>query len=102
VQAAEIEHDRGVFWGVQYHPEWDLHEVARLAELRRDELVTQGSFADAAAAQRWCEDLDALQKDATRDDLARAHAIGPAVLDPALRTREIANWLEHQVRRASR
>ena len=33
VQAAEIWLGRGVFWGVQYHPEYGLHDVA--AVIRR-------------------------------------------------------------------
>jgi hypothetical protein len=33
VQAAEIWLGRGVFWGVQYHPEFGLHDVA--AVIRR-------------------------------------------------------------------
>jgi GMP synthase (glutamine-hydrolysing) len=34
VQAAEIRHDRGIFWGVQTHPELSLAEIA--AALRRE------------------------------------------------------------------
>jgi GMP synthase (glutamine-hydrolysing) len=28
VRAAEVRHGRGIFWGVQYHPELSLFEVA--------------------------------------------------------------------------
>lgn len=34
IQAAEIRRDRGIFWGVQYHPELSLAEIA--AALRRE------------------------------------------------------------------
>ena len=29
----------GVFWGVQYHPEYDLHELARLTSARTEKLI---------------------------------------------------------------
>ncbi|MGB7407349.1 MAG: type 1 glutamine amidotransferase [Pontixanthobacter sp.] len=42
IQAAEIHHERGIFWGVQYHPELAIGEIG--AALRRDaqDLVEAG------------------------------------------------------------
>ena len=93
VQAVSVEHGPGRFWAVQYHPEYDLHEVASLCRLRAPELVAQGTFADAAAAKRYAEDLESLHRDPAQDDLARALGIGADLLDPDLRTREVRNWL---------
>jgi len=39
VQAAEIRHDRGIFWGVQYHPELSLAEIADALRRESDALV---------------------------------------------------------------
>ena len=95
VQAAAIEHGRSEFWAVQYHPEYDLHEVASLCRLRSDELVAQGTFPDRAAADRYVERLEALHREPTRGDLAERLDLGPSLLDPELRTLEVRNWLEH-------
>jgi GMP synthase (glutamine-hydrolysing) len=94
VQALDVSSGRSRFWAVQYHPEYDLHEVAALARLRADELVAQGSFEDRAALDAWADDLEALHADPDRRDLARRRGVGPDVLDPDLRQREVRNWLE--------
>ncbi len=93
VQAVSVESGRGRFWAVQYHPEYDLHEVASLCRLRRDELVAQGSFPDGASADAWAEKLEALHRDPGRTDLAEELGVGDDLLDEALRTREVRNWL---------
>jgi GMP synthase (glutamine-hydrolysing) len=93
VQAVSVERGRGRFWALQYHPEYDPHEVAALCRLRRSELVAQGSFADQAAADAFARDLEALHADPGRADLAAALGIGPELLDPERRTLEVRNWL---------
>jgi GMP synthase (glutamine-hydrolysing) len=102
VQAASIECDGGRFWAVQYHPEYDLHEVASLCRLRRSELVEQGTFASVADADRTIEQMAALHADPGRHDLAEALALDASVLDPQLRTIEVRNWLDCEVRRRGR
>jgi GMP synthase (glutamine-hydrolysing) len=99
VQAVSVARGRGRFWALQYHPEYDLHEVAALCRLRRRELVAQGSFPDEAAADAHIEQLEALYADPGRRDLAEALGIGPELLDPELRTLEVRNWLRSLARR---
>jgi GMP synthase (glutamine-hydrolysing) len=89
------------FWAVQYHPEYDLHEVASLCRLRSQELVAQGSFASEAEANAYIEDLETLHADPERADLAASHRIGESLLDETIRTLEVRNWIDHQVRPAS-
>lgn len=93
VQAVAVSHGKGSFWALQYHPEYDLHEVASLCRLRADELVEQGSFRDPAAAGLFSEKLEALHADPARQDLARELELGPDLLDEDLRTLEVRNWL---------
>ncbi len=93
VQAVSVEQGPARFWALQYHPEYDLHEVASLCRLRRRELVGQGRFASLAEAEAWADDLDALHADPSREDLARRLELGPDLLDFDLRTREVRNWL---------
>ncbi len=43
-QAMSVTHNGGVCWGIQYHPEYDIHELARLTYCRTDKLVKLGYF----------------------------------------------------------
>jgi GMP synthase (glutamine-hydrolysing) len=93
VQAVGNDTPRAPFWAVQYHPEYDLHEVASLARLRKQELVAQKTFRDVDAADRYIADLEALHAEPSREDLKQRLGIGAGVLDVAIRTLEVRNWL---------
>ncbi|HEV7371571.1 type 1 glutamine amidotransferase [Arenibaculum sp.] len=97
VQAAEIVHDGGTCWGVQYHPEYDFNEIATVILRYGSRLVEAGVFADRATLDRFVVDLRALEADPGRRDLAWLYGFGPDVLEPALRRAEIANWLDRVV-----
>jgi GMP synthase (glutamine-hydrolysing) len=97
VQAATVHHGRGVFWGLQYHPEYDLHEMARLTFCRIDKLVKGGFFRDREQALAHVALLEALHQEPTRKDLAWALGIDSDVLDFDVRTREVRNWIEQLV-----
>lgn len=102
VQAVHVAHERGVFWAVQYHPEYDLRDVAQLGVLRAPQLIAQGFFADAAAADAYLHDLEALNAEPTRRDLAYRLGIGRSVLDARIRQREARNWLDRLVKPSAR
>jgi GMP synthase (glutamine-hydrolysing) len=93
VQAVEVAHDGGRFWALQYHPEYDAHEVASLCRLRKAELVAQGTFADDAAADDWIARLEALHADPANAELAASLGVDASLLDFAQRTIEVRNWL---------
>jgi GMP synthase (glutamine-hydrolysing) len=57
VQAAAIPHLNGEFWAVQYHPEYDLKELAMLVNARKSKLTKMGFFPDEAAAGEYVADL---------------------------------------------
>jgi GMP synthase (glutamine-hydrolysing) len=98
VQAVAVERDGGVFWAVQYHPEYDLIDVARLGVLRAPQLIQQGVFADADDAAGFLRALEALQADPTRRDLAYRLGVDGDVLDAGVRTTEVRNWLDRLVK----
>jgi GMP synthase (glutamine-hydrolysing) len=81
------------FWAVQYHPEYDPREVARLAVLRAAELLAQGCFESPEALRAWVQDMEALQEAPDRADLRARLQVGDELLDPARREVEVRNWL---------
>lgn len=93
VQAAEIRHGRGVFWGVQYHPEFSLTELAAIMDRMAGPLTDEGFFRDPAEVAGYVGDLRALDADRSRRDLAWRHGLDEQVLVEALRTLEIRNFV---------
>ena len=98
VQAAEIRHEGGIFWGVQYHPEFALRDLAFILRRYGQTLVEEGFFADLAALDGYAVELDTLAADHSRADIAWRLGLGADILRPELRLREIANWIAVQVR----
>lgn len=94
VQGAEIRHGNGVFWGVQYHPEFRLAELAAIVRRYGIRIVEEGFFADLAALERYVGDLVALDAAPERKDIAWRLGIDADVLDPTVRLAELQNWLD--------
>ena len=94
VEAAEIRHARGIFWGVQYHPELGLGEIAEALRRQAKELIAQDVVEDRDALEARAGALEALARAPDRRDLAARLGLDEEVLDPARRTREIANFLD--------
>jgi GMP synthase (glutamine-hydrolysing) len=97
VQALSARRGKGSFWAVQYHPEYDLREVASLCRLRGDELVAQGMFADRRAVRDTIEGFEALHRDPSRSDLAKEFNVSADLLDEERRTLEVRNWLSEHI-----
>lgn len=102
VQAAEIGDGPGSFWGVQYHPEFDLRTIALL--LRRDAtlMVAKGLSRTADEVETVARDFLDLAAEPARRDLAWKYGLGAAVLDPDVRTAEFKRWLELKVQPRAR
>lgn len=100
VQAAEIRMGPGVFWGVQYHPELPLDEVA--AALRRDagELVEAGLARTPAEVGIQAALLDALAAEPARRDLRWRLGVDAELAERDRRVIEVRNFVEHLVKPA--
>ena len=72
IQAACVTLGTGIFWGLQYHPEYDLHEMARLIYCRRAKLTDLGFFRDEDQALAYVDQLEVLHQDPSRYDIAWA------------------------------
>lgn len=98
VQAAEIRHAGGTFWGVQYHPEYTLSTLGYLVNRRAETLIEEGFFADHAQKDAFIADLAALDAEPDLRHVAWRYGLGPEVTDPALRPLELVNFIETRVK----
>ena len=92
-----VTHKNGIFWGLQYHPEYNLYEMARLTWCRRDKLVELGFFKDQESAEDYVSLLELLHKDPNRKDIAWILGIDEDLIDESIRCVEVKNWIEKLV-----
>jgi GMP synthase (glutamine-hydrolysing) len=98
LQAAEIRLPGGAtFWGVQYHPEYSVAEIAAMARRYGETLIRDGLVKDQADLEQLAADLVALNDHPGDARLAWRFGVGPSVTDTSLRLAELRNWLEKQV-----
>ena len=86
---------RGDFWAVQYHPEYELHELARLTYCRRAKLVELGSFTDFKSAHRYIDNLENLHIDPCCYDIAWRLGLDADVMDANIRHCETRNFIKY-------
>lgn len=95
VQAAEVRYDRGVFWGVQYHPELALAEVAIALRAQAADLVDAGLADDQDDVLSQADEIEALHRDPASRALRWRLGVDGEFADEDGRRREIANFLEN-------
>lgn len=98
IQAAEIRYEGGLMWGVQYHPEFSLAELAVILGRRGRLLIGEGFFADEEDHARYVDELRALHETPSRRDLAWRHGLDEEVLQTDRRLTELGNFIAHAVR----
>ena len=100
VQALAVTSGRGWFWAVQYHPEFDAHEIAVITRVRASLLADEGHFDSQEQATSWSQAMDTIAAEPDDDVLARELDMDDSILDFEQRTLEVRNWLD-RVRRES-
>jgi GMP synthase (glutamine-hydrolysing) len=93
VQAAEIRLGRGVFWGVQYHPEYGLHDVAAVIRRYGKTLLAERLFSDTGELERYAADLSTLAANEQRRDIAWRLGFGDDIMKQNMRQTELSNWI---------
>jgi len=95
VQAVEIRHDVGVFWGVQYHPELAPGEIAVALRRQAQDIVDAGLAETIEDVERRADQLDVLQHDPGRTTALWALGVDSRFADEANRRLELMNFLKH-------
>ena len=98
VQAAEVTFGSGTFWGVQYHPELPLSEIADALRRQGDDLVDQGFVRDEAELEDYATLVDTLDREPDRRDVAWRLGLDEQVIDAVLRRTELSNFIDHLAR----
>ncbi len=93
VQSVSVIYAGGEFWGLQYHPEYDLREMARLTWCRLEKLQALGFFRDRDAGEAYVAQLETLHQDPSRADIAWRLGIDDDILNVGVRRREVKNWI---------
>lgn len=97
VQALSVYHEKGAFWGLQYHPEYDLYEMARLIHCRRAALIKEGFFKDEAEAQSLVHQFEQLHKNPADKALAWQLGVEADLIVDHVRQTEPHNWMQRLV-----
>lgn len=98
IQAAEIRHDGGIFWGVQYHPELSLAEVAAALRRQTDDLIEHGLARSVDAIEKIAALVDELDRDPARADIAWQLGLDRQVTDVLCRRTELRNFIQYLVK----
>jgi len=93
VQAARIIYARSEFLALQYHPEYNMQEIAALARFRADGLVQEGRFTSRETLERTALDWNALHSAPETLALSWLYGMSRDVLIPDLREQEFARWI---------
>ena len=97
IQAVAVEHQNGIFWATQYHPEYNLHEIARLIVAREQKLIRMGYFETHDDMAHYVEQLEKIAADPSRKDLRWQYGIDDDLLSDSIRECEFINWLNKLV-----
>ncbi len=97
VQAVEIRHDGGVFWGVQYHPELAPGEIGAALRRQADDLVEAGLARDGDDVEAQAALFDALHDRPDCPALRWRLGIDREVAEEPRRRTELIAFIEHLV-----
>jgi len=97
IQALAVTHKRGTFWSVQYHPEYNLHEMACLIIAREEPLIQRGFFKNPEELKNMVDKMKILFKEPDRKDLRWQLVIDDDVLSSKIKECEVRNWISELV-----
>ncbi len=97
VQGLAVKHRAGEFWATQYHPEYNLHEMARLIVAREEKLLRQGFFRSHEHLMQMVDRMEQLAAEHDSKDLRWQLGIDDDLLSDRIRQCEFVNWLNKLV-----
>jgi len=95
IQAMVVKHKKVTFWASQYHPEYNLHEIARLTMAREQVLIDHGFFKNHDDTLTYVDKMEGLYREPERKDLSWQLGVDEDIIDDSIRQSEFKNWLEY-------
>ena len=95
IQALEVNAGKASFFCTQYHPEYNLFEMARLIKARAQALVTEGFFEKIDQALEYAKKLIQLHETPESVKLKTQLNIDESVIDSGIKEQELRNWLNY-------
>ena len=95
IQAVEIRHDKGIFWGVQYHPELAIGEIAVALRSQEEELVATGLADTKREVEERADQLDRLHRAPGRRSVRWMLGVDGEFAEEHRRRTGIRNFLAH-------
>ncbi len=99
IQAAEVRHAGGVFWGVQYHPELAPGEIAVALRRQASDIVEAGLVDTPDDVEERAALLDVLQHQPDSRRALWALGVDREFAQEARRRLELTNFLDHLAER---
>lgn len=97
VQALAVKYGKGTFWATQYHPEYNLYEMARLLIARKEPLTNEGFFKAQEEVEKLAANMIELSRHPDSKELRQSLKIGDDILTPEIRQQELRNWIDYLV-----
>ncbi len=97
VQSLEVKCGKGTFWATQYHPEYNLYEMARLLIARKEPLTKEGFFKTESEVETLANKMIALSNNPESQELRKTLKIGDDILTTQIRQQELRNWVDYLV-----
>lgn len=97
VQALSVKCGKGTFWATQYHPEYNLYEMARLLIARKEPLTNEGFFKQQEDVVTLSTKMIELYQHPDNQALRKELNIGDDILTATIRQQELRNWVNYLV-----
>ncbi len=98
VHACEVKYLNGSFWGLQHHPEYNLHEMACLIRAREERLIKYGMFKDHEDTMEYVDKLEQVFADPSLRHIRWQLKLDDDVVNPDIFELEFVNWIKHMIR----
>ena len=97
VQSVAVKYLNGEFWAPQYHPEFNLKEMAGLVAARKEAITAEGFAESEEDILKLTDKLQALAAEPDNQALRQELDIGDDILNDDIRQLEVSNWLKYLV-----
>lgn len=97
VQGVTMPLGKSEFWGIQYHPEFDMEHLYGMVRLFSELMIDEQFFADAEECEAYASALERLARDPASSTMQWQLGVNDEIVDDALRSAEIINWVRYCV-----